>query len=124
MRCQIEVGTPVCRSVDEARNELAYLRTAVSEVARQHDLAIIASSTHPFATWLPPRRAAPPAPRSSRSPSSAARNRPSTTADRTVSARLSGAAARPRQPTPSPSILPARNRAPPPPPPPTGRTSR
>src|SRR3546814_21003039 len=53
MRCQIEVGTPVCRSVDEARNELAYLRTAVSEVARQHDLAIIASSTHPFATWLP-----------------------------------------------------------------------
>jgi len=53
MRCQIEVGTPVCGSIAEARRELAWLRTAVSTLAREHDLAIIAASTHPFATWLP-----------------------------------------------------------------------
>src|SRR3546814_6163878 len=35
MRCQIEVGTPVCRSVDVARNEPAYLRDGVSGGVRQ-----------------------------------------------------------------------------------------
>ncbi|HET8726489.1 MAG TPA: carboxylate-amine ligase [Alphaproteobacteria bacterium] len=53
MRCQIEVGTPVCGTIADARRELAYLRTTVSETAREHDLAIIAAATHPFATWLP-----------------------------------------------------------------------
>jgi len=53
MRCQIEVGTPVCTSVSEARDEVARLRSTVSEVARAHDLDMIASSTHPFASWLP-----------------------------------------------------------------------
>lgn len=53
MRCQIEVGTPVCATLAEARHELAYLRKNVSEVAREHGMAIIAASTHPFATWLP-----------------------------------------------------------------------
>ncbi|MEO3434781.1 carboxylate-amine ligase [Inquilinus sp. CAU 1745] len=53
MKCQIEVGTPVCKTIQEAREELAFLRTAVSEEARNHDLAIIAAATHPFATWRP-----------------------------------------------------------------------
>jgi len=53
MRCQIEVGTPVCTSVAEAGEEVARLRATVSEVARAHDLEMIASSTHPFAAWLP-----------------------------------------------------------------------
>ena len=53
MRCQIEVGTRVCRDIAGARRELSLLRRTVSDVAREHGLAIIAASTHPFGTWLP-----------------------------------------------------------------------
>lgn len=52
LQSQVEIGTPVCASVPEARHELAGLRAAVAEVAAQHDLAIIAASTHPFANPL------------------------------------------------------------------------
>jgi carboxylate-amine ligase len=45
---QIEVGTHVCTTLQDARAELARLRRAVSDVANAHDLAIIAASTHPF----------------------------------------------------------------------------
>lgn len=51
LQCQIEVGTTVCRSIAEARDDLAHLRRTVSQVADEHGLAIIAASTHPFATW-------------------------------------------------------------------------
>jgi len=53
LRCQIEVGTPVCRTVQEARAELARLRGTVAGVADAHGLAPIAASTHPFAAWEP-----------------------------------------------------------------------
>ncbi len=53
MRCQIEVGTPVCDTVAEARQELAHLRRTVAEIAHQYNLGLIAASTHPFATWRP-----------------------------------------------------------------------
>ncbi len=48
---QIEVETPICRSVGEARASLALLRGTVAELARRYKLAPIAASTHPFATW-------------------------------------------------------------------------
>lgn len=51
LRCQIEVGTNVCETMAEARADLARLRTTVAEVAARHGLALIAASTHPFATW-------------------------------------------------------------------------
>ncbi|WP_119460331.1 carboxylate-amine ligase [Rhodospirillaceae bacterium SYSU D60014] len=51
LRCQIEVGTSVCRSLAETRAELAHLRSTVAEVAGRHGLAPIAASTHPFAAW-------------------------------------------------------------------------
>ena len=51
LQCQIEVGTRVCESIAEARNDLARLRKTVAGVARDHGLAMIAASTHPFATW-------------------------------------------------------------------------
>jgi carboxylate-amine ligase len=51
LQCQIEVGTRVCGSIGEARNDLAHLRKTVAQVAEEHGLAIIAASTHPFATW-------------------------------------------------------------------------
>lgn len=55
LRCQIEVGTPVCATVQEARAELARLRGIVAGVADAYGLAPIAASTHPFAAWEPQR---------------------------------------------------------------------
>lgn len=49
LRSQIEVGTRVCRTLAEARADLAQLRSTVIEVARRYNLAPIAASTHPFA---------------------------------------------------------------------------
>jgi carboxylate-amine ligase len=51
LRSQIEVGTRICSSVQEARGEVARLRRAVAQVAEQHGFAMIAASTHPFAEW-------------------------------------------------------------------------
>lgn len=51
LQSQIEVGTSKCESVGEACRELALLRRTAAEVAREHGLAIIAASTHPFAAW-------------------------------------------------------------------------
>jgi glutamate---cysteine ligase / carboxylate-amine ligase len=51
LRCQIEVGTPVCASVGEARAELCRLRRTIAEEARPFGLAPIAASIHPFAKW-------------------------------------------------------------------------
>lgn len=51
LRTQIEVGTSVCGSIAEARADLMHLRRTVAEIAREHGLAPIAASTHPFAQW-------------------------------------------------------------------------
>jgi carboxylate-amine ligase len=51
LRSQIEVGTRVCRSVQEARDELVHLRSTLGRIAGEFGLAPIASSTHPFAQW-------------------------------------------------------------------------
>ena len=51
LRAQIEVGTPVCSDIGEAREQLTYLRTQVSQIADQYGLAIIAASSHPSAFW-------------------------------------------------------------------------
>ncbi len=51
LRSQIEVGTKVCSSVQEAREDLARLRRSIIQVADRHGLAPIAASTHPFSRW-------------------------------------------------------------------------
>jgi glutamate---cysteine ligase / carboxylate-amine ligase len=51
LRCQIEVGTPVCGSVEEARSELAFYRGTIATEAREHGIGLMAASTHPFADW-------------------------------------------------------------------------
>ena len=48
LQSQVEVGTPVCSTIQQAREHLGFLRQQVSEVAADHDMAIIAASTHPF----------------------------------------------------------------------------
>lgn len=51
LQSQIEIGTKVCHSVQEAHEDLAHLRRSVIEVAGRHGLAPIAASTHPFSRW-------------------------------------------------------------------------
>ena len=51
LQCQIEVGTRVCQTLDDARGELTMLRSSIAQVAEQFGLAPIAASTHPFARW-------------------------------------------------------------------------
>ena len=51
LRSQIEVQTRVCRTVGEARADLARLRRTVVEVASAHGFGTIAAATHPFAEW-------------------------------------------------------------------------
>lgn len=52
LRSQIEVATPVCHSIDEARQHLIKLRRTLAEIAADYGLAIIAASTHPSARWF------------------------------------------------------------------------
>jgi carboxylate-amine ligase len=51
LKAQIEVGTRVCSTVAEAREDLTRMRRGLSEVVNEYGAAIIASSTHPFANW-------------------------------------------------------------------------
>ena len=51
LQSQIEVGSNICRNVQEVRMELVRLRREVDELAGLHGHAIIAASTHPFARW-------------------------------------------------------------------------
>ncbi len=48
LQCQIEIGTNVCHSLQEARDELVRLRGTVAEIARKYDCLIMACSTHPI----------------------------------------------------------------------------
>lgn len=51
LQCQIEVGTRVCGSIAEAREDLKRLRDCVSRHAATFNLSPIAVSCHPFADW-------------------------------------------------------------------------
>lgn len=51
LKAQIEVGTKVSESTAATRADLTRLRAALCEVAENNGLALIASSTHPFADW-------------------------------------------------------------------------
>ncbi len=51
LSCQIEIGTKVCRTIGEAREDLKQLRSTVARVAGQYNLMPIAASCHPFGDW-------------------------------------------------------------------------
>ena len=51
LRSQIEIGTRVCRTVGEAREDLLRLRSIIVEVAGNEGMSPIAASTHPFGLW-------------------------------------------------------------------------
>jgi carboxylate-amine ligase len=47
----VEVGTNICRNIQEARNEVKYLRNVIADLAGKAGLAIGAAGTHPFSLW-------------------------------------------------------------------------
>ncbi|MGH6901959.1 MAG: carboxylate-amine ligase [Geminicoccaceae bacterium] len=51
LQAQVEVGTSVCQDVGAARAQLMELRATVAATAREFGMAMIAASTHPFASW-------------------------------------------------------------------------
>ena len=51
LRCQVEVGTRVCPTIGDARDDLRRLRSTVAEVAARYDLVPLAVSSHPTADW-------------------------------------------------------------------------
>ena len=51
LNCQIEIGTKVCATIAEARDDLRRLRACVAHEAGKFGLAPIAASCHPFSDW-------------------------------------------------------------------------
>ena len=51
LQCQIEVGTKPHARVSDAVTDLRALRRGIASAAEAHGYAVIAASTHPFATW-------------------------------------------------------------------------
>ena len=51
LQCQIEIGTKVCHTIAQAREDLKRLRICVSTRAAKYGLVPIAASCHPFADW-------------------------------------------------------------------------
>jgi len=47
----IEVGTRICRNIDEARDDIYELRREMIKLARENGLVLVAGATHPFADW-------------------------------------------------------------------------
>jgi carboxylate-amine ligase len=51
IQSMVEVGTGICRNIQEARADITHLRSVISSLARKNDLVIIAASTHPISRW-------------------------------------------------------------------------
>lgn len=51
LKCQVEIGTPVCADISEARHHLTALRSVIINTAEKYGMRLLASSTHPFAQW-------------------------------------------------------------------------
>lgn len=48
----VEVGTNICYNIQEAREEVNYLRKMILELAAEQGLWVAAAGTHPFADWV------------------------------------------------------------------------
>ncbi|MEO8446375.1 MAG: carboxylate-amine ligase [bacterium] len=47
----VEIGTGICKNIQEARKEVTDLRTTLAKLADQNGLRIAAAGTHPFSHW-------------------------------------------------------------------------
>ncbi|HMF58140.1 MAG TPA: carboxylate-amine ligase [Pyrinomonadaceae bacterium] len=51
IQSQIEVGTGICKNIQEARADISRLRGIISTLAGRTGLNIVAASTHPISRW-------------------------------------------------------------------------
>ncbi len=51
LQSQIEVATPVCETMGEARRSLSKLRKGLAGLALEHEMLLLACGTHPSAVW-------------------------------------------------------------------------
>src|SRR4051812_11974039 len=51
IQSMVEVGTGICRNIQEARADISRLRAIISALARKKGLEIVAASTHPISHW-------------------------------------------------------------------------
>jgi len=47
----MELGTPVCETIDDARREILDMRSAIATLSHDKGLTIAAAGTHPFSHW-------------------------------------------------------------------------
>ncbi|MGH7320489.1 MAG: carboxylate-amine ligase, partial [Candidatus Rokuibacteriota bacterium] len=47
----VEVGTGICKNVQEVRRDVTQLRTEIIRLARRNGLRVAAAGTHPFSHW-------------------------------------------------------------------------
>ena len=47
----VELGTPVCETIDDARREILDMRSAIATLSHDKGLTIAAAGTHPFSHW-------------------------------------------------------------------------
>src|ERR1700737_1418432 len=51
IQSQIEVGTGICKNIQEARADISNLRGVIASLAEKNGLRIVAASTHPISRW-------------------------------------------------------------------------
>ncbi len=51
MQSVVEVGTTICRNVEEARDQLGEMRQTLSDLLKPEGMRIACAGTHPFSSW-------------------------------------------------------------------------
>src|ERR1700674_409254 len=51
IQSQVEVGTGICKNIQEARTDITRLRSIIASLAEKNGLRIAAASTHPISRW-------------------------------------------------------------------------
>src|SRR5436189_782044 len=51
IQSMIEVGTGICKNIQEARTDITRLRSIIAGLAKKNGLGIVAASTHPISRW-------------------------------------------------------------------------
>jgi len=51
LQSQIELGTHICRNIQDARREIVQMRRSIWELAEAEGLWVAAAGTHPFSSW-------------------------------------------------------------------------
>ena len=51
LQSQVEVGSKVCKNIQDVSKEIRRLRSMIFDLAQKNDCSIIAAGTHPFSSW-------------------------------------------------------------------------